>query len=157
MFNFFKKKTEDELLRDGIKKTIRNINKYKGGCGEVCINFTKELAENELFKSIGYAEEAKLSISKTEGMYAALMLLSALKNEQVTDTEDGFLMSIAEHSFVYSSCVASDEELQKLMLTSGAEVFTQRDELLKKNKDAWIRWLEADASLLKKATTPNWM
>ena len=148
MFDFFKKKTEAELLRDGIKKIIRRIEKHEGSYVEVCVNFVKELPNNELYKSIGFVEESKLSSTKSEVMCAALIMLSALQNNEIVDSDDGFFLEIAKHSFVYSSCIASDEDIKNLLLNP-TSILSYRDNLLDKNKAVWTTWIDSDPNLLK--------
>lgn len=149
MFSFFKKKTEAELLRDGMKKTIRQIEKYEGGCVEVCVNFVKEISNNELYKSIGFVEESKLSSPKSEVMCAALIMLSALQNNEIVDSDDGFFLEIAKNSFVYSSCIASDEDVKNILLNP-TSILSHRDDLLDKSNAAWANWIDSDPKLLKK-------
>ena len=150
MFGIFKKKTENEKLRRALRNTIVRIDKIKGGCVSVCIDFSKSIGNSKILNSIGYIEEAVIKHDKSTIMYAALILLTLLRSNKLDDP-DGMLIKMAETAFVLSSVIVSDEGLKQLMLNP-TSIFIKRDELLEKYRAAWSDWNLMDIETLKKVT-----
>lgn len=150
MFGIFKKKSSADYLAKNIKNKISEINRIKGGCIEVCVNFTNTVTSNDLFKSIGFIQSSELNYDKTTSMYSALILLASIKSQKIKDP-DGFLIQLAETTFVLSNIVIDEDGLKDLLLDAPS-IIKKRDELLEKSRSAWIEWTNSSIDVLKTAT-----
>jgi hypothetical protein len=150
MFGFLKKKSPNELLLENIKSTVKRINRIDGGCVKVCMDFINETQRNDMFKAIGFIQSTTLKQSKTEIMYASLILLAHLRTEKINDS-DGFLIQLAEGSFVLSNIIVDENEMQELMLMS-ASIIEKREEILEKSRSAWKEWMLRSTEDLKAVT-----
>jgi hypothetical protein len=139
MFGLFKKKSPNELLLENIKSTVKRINRIDGGCVKVCTNFMNETHNNDIFNAIGFIQSSSLTQNKTEVMYASLILLALLKSKKLNDS-DGFLIQLAESSFVLSNIIVDEDEMKELMLMS-ASIIEKRESLLEKSRSAWQEWM----------------
>jgi hypothetical protein len=150
MFGLFKKKSPNELLLENIKSTVKRINRIDGGCVKVCMDFINETHNNDIFKAIGFIQSSGLKQNKTEIMYAALILLALLRSDKLNDS-DGFLIQLAEGTFVLSNVIVDEDEMKELMLMS-ASIIEKREVLLEKSRSAWQEWMLKSTEDLKAVT-----
>lgn len=151
MFNFFKKDDSKEL-RKYIKALTKEI--HSEGAIKVCSDFAEFLTNDDLFKTLGIFNEAKLPQPKSKLMFAAILLLSDIKNppDFVTKENLEYMNAVAKASFVYPSSAVTDAELGELLLmpsTKALDAIRQRKEPY---ESAWNEWLIADVDIDKLAT-----
>lgn len=153
MFNFFKK-DESKFLRKYIKTITKEIYRDGGAIG-ICGDFVDFLIKDELFKTLGIFNKSKLPYSESKLMWAAILLLSDIKNppDFVTKENLEYMNAISKASFIYSSSAVTDDELAEILLmpsTKAIEVIQQRKEPY---ESAWNNWLTSDVDIDKLASS----
>lgn len=150
MFNFFKKKSNEQKALEHLAKFSHEIRKDQLGPLGAVIKFTDELKANKLHQELNLILQNDLSHPKSYYMCAALMLLSFHKSGVYDSLQnDVNIEELAKDSYVACSRIITDDELSQVMASSATNFINSRADEQQKYLTAWGNWLN-NLDLLKK-------
>jgi hypothetical protein len=158
MFNFFRKKTSEEIAAVKELKRLRKILLENGGPAKICYEYFKFLENDWTFQNWGFVKEEDAPYPWMVAILSALDLLNSWKIPSADDKQTKDLMvSLSRRVYVAALLSFDHEQLSKLHQDAGGvagriteddgeaaqiadslsnEISTKRDEA----EAAWLNW-----------------